>query len=249
MMFAHIALFRKVWARPSAPGRVDQILYPYYQKDIAKGRITREKAKEILAAFCIKLCETVPPHPEIADKTLGGLPSYQVITVGGVDDQGNDATNELSYILLELMDELRMRQPNFHVRIHANTPKDFYDEVIRINTGTGGAPAMFNDEIIIKTMASAGYSLTDARNYVAIGCVEPTAQGKTLGSTDAAIINLPLALEMALNQGKSFGSRLRIGAKTKPVSQMASMADISKAYEKQVKHQMDKLLFDLQTIE
>lgn len=249
MMFAHIALFQESMGETVCPGRVDQILYPYYQKDIAEGHITREKAKEILAAFCIKLCETVPPHPEIADKTLGGLPSYQVITIGGVDDQGNDATNELSYILLELMDELRMRQPNFHVRIHANTPKDFYDEVIRINTGTGGAPAMFNDEIIIKTMTSAGYSLADARDYVAIGCVEPTAQGKTLGSTDAAIINLPLALEMALNQGKSFGSRLRIGAKTKPVSQMASMADIRKAYEKQVKHQMDKLLFDLQTIE
>ena len=249
MLFAHIALFQESLGESLCPGRIDQILFPYYQKDIADGRITREKAKEILAAFCIKLCETVPAHPDIVTKTLGGLPSYQVVTVGGVNEDGQDATNELSYILLELMDELRMRQPNFHVRIHDNTPKNFYDEVIRINTGTGGAPAMYNDEIIIKTMRSAGYTLADARNYVAIGCVEPTSQGKTLGSTDAAIINLPLALEMALNQGIFFGSRLRTGAKTPPVSKMTSMDDVKAAYEIQVRHQMNKLIFDLQAIE
>ncbi|MEZ4579082.1 MAG: pyruvate formate lyase family protein [Desulfobacterales bacterium] len=248
MLLAHIALFQESLGESLCPGRIDQILFPYYQKDIDNGRITRENAKEILAAFCIKLCETVPAHPEIVNKTLGGLPSYQVVTVGGVNEEDR-TPNELSYILLELMDELRMRQPNFHVRLHENTPNDFYDEVIRINTGTGGAPAMYNDQIIIKTMCSAGYTLADARNYVAIGCVEPTSQGKTLGSTDAAIINLPLALEMALNQGKSFGSRLRIGAKTPPVSKMTSMDDVKAAYEIQVRHQMNKLIFELQAIE
>lgn len=80
-----------------------------------------------------------------------------------------------------------MRQPNFHVRIHKNTPKAFYDEVIRINFGPGSAPAMYNDETIIESMTDIGYSLEDARNYVAIGCVEPTAPGKTLASTDAAM--------------------------------------------------------------
>lgn len=253
MMFAHIAIFQESLGEAICPGRMDQILYPYYQKDINEGRISRTQAKEILAAFCIKTCETVPAWPDILDKTMNGLPSYQVVTVGGVDRDGNDATNEVSYIFLELMDELRMRQPNFHVRLHRNTPKKFHDDVIRITTGCGSAPAMYNDEIIIKTMVSNGYSIKDARDYVAIGCVEPTSQGKTLGSTDAAIINLPLALEMALNEGRPFhsikGSIFRFGAKTRPVSEMKSMVDVRGAYEKQVKHQMNKLHYDLQAIE
>jgi formate C-acetyltransferase len=135
--------------------------------------------------------------------TLGGLTSWEVVTIGGQDSEGNDATNELSFILLELADELRMRQPSFHVRLHENTPKAFYDEVIRVNFGPGSAPAMYNDETIIESMMNVGYSLEDARDYVAIGCVEPTAPGKTLGSTDAGMYNMALALEMALNEGAS----------------------------------------------
>ena len=249
MMFAHIALFQESMGETICPGRMDQILSPYYQKDVSEGRLTRSRAKEILAAFCIKLCETVPVFPDILTRTLGGLPSYQVVTVGGMDENGSDATNELSYIFLEIMDELRMRQPNFHIRIHDNTPEPFYDEVIRINTGCGSAPALYHDETVIKTMTGAGYALADARNYVAIGCVEPTAQGKTLGSTDAAIINLPLALELALNRGRRFGSWRRIGAKTPPVSAMKTMADVSTAYQQQLRHQLNKLIGDLKAVE
>ncbi len=249
MLLAHIALFQESMGETICPGRLDQILFPYYQKDMREGRITRDHAREILAAFCIKLCETVPVFPDILTKTLGGLPSYQVVTVGGVDENGNDSTNALSYILLEIMDELRMRQPNFHVRIHDNTPKDFYDAVIRINTGDGSAPAMYNDTIIIETMVKAGYLLADARNYVAIGCVEPTAQGKTLGSTDAAIINMPLALELALNEGRRFGWLYRSGAKTPPVVDMTSMDEVTAAYQHQLRHQLGKLMADLQAVE
>lgn len=249
MLLAHIALFQESMGETICPGRIDQILLPYYLNDIAEGRITRDQAKEILTAFCIKLCETVPVFPDILTRTLGGLPSYQVVTVGGVDEAGADATNALSYILLEIMDELRMRQPNFHIRIHDNTPKDFYDEVIRINTGPGSAPALYNDAIIIETMLKAGYSLADARNYVAIGCVEPTAQGKTLGSTDAAIINMPLALELALNKGRRFGALHRTGAKTPPAADMRSIDDVAAAYQHQLRHQLGKLFFDLQAVE
>ncbi|MFP4446757.1 MAG: pyruvate formate lyase family protein, partial [Desulfosudaceae bacterium] len=249
MLLAHIALFQESMGETICPGRIDQILFPFYQKDIAEGRLTRSAAKEILAAFCIKLSETVPVFPDILTRTLGGLPSYQVVTVGGVKEDGADATNDLSYLLLEIMDELRLRQPNFHIRLHENTPKEFHDTVIRLHTSHGSAPALYNDPVIIETMLKAGYSLADARNYVAIGCVEPTAQGKTLGSTDAAIINLPLALEMALNKGRRFGARRRTGAKTPPVSRMRSMEEMTTAYQTQLRHQLRKLLADLQAVE
>ena len=249
MTLAHISIFMETFGETTCPGRIDQFLNPFFEKDVAEGRIDRAKAKEILGAFCVKLCETIPMHDDTATRTLGGLTSWEVVTIGGQDKDGNDATNELSFVLLELADELRMRQPNFHVRIHKNTPKAFYDEVIRINFGPGSAPAMYNDETIIESMTDIGYSLEDARNYVAIGCVEPTAPGKTLASTDAAMYNMPLAVEMALNEGRQFGKRKRIGAKTKSVSEMKSMADVVAAYDIQVKHQLKKLRGDLEAVE
>lgn len=249
MFLAHTALFQESMGETICPGRLDQTLYPYYQQDLATGKLSREKAKAILSAYCVKLCETVPVFPEILTKTLGGLPSYQVVTIGGVDERGNDAQNAVSDIFLEIMDALRMRQPNFHIRLHDQSPRDFYDRVIQISSETGAAPALYHDEAIIETMTKAGYRLEDARNYVAIGCVEPTAQGKTLGSTDAAIINIPLALELALNGGRRFGSRRRIGAKSMPVSTMTSMADVTAAYQRQLRHQIEKAATELKAIE
>lgn len=249
MTLAHISIFMETFGETTCPGRIDQFLNPYYEKDLEKGLITSAEAKEILGAFCVKLCETIPMHGDTGTRTLGGLTSWEVVTIGGQDKDGNDATNELSFMLLELADELRMRQPNFHVRIHENTPKAFYDEVIRINFGAGSAPAMYNDELIIESMINVGYSLEDARNYVAIGCVEPTAPGKTLASTDAAMYNMPLAVEMALNEGKQFGSRKQIGAKTPPVSEMKTMEDFVNAYDTQVMHQLTKLRRDLEAVE
>lgn len=249
MTLAHIAIFQETFGETTCPGRIDQFLNPYYESDLAEGKITRADAKEILGAFCVKLCETIPMHSAVATSTLGGLTSWEVVTIGGQDRDGNDATNELSFVLLELADELRMRQPNFHVRIHENTPKAFYEEVIRINFGAGSAPAMYNDETIIESMLNVGYSLEDARNYVAIGCVEPTSPGKTLGSTDAGMYNMPLAVELALNEGRQFNSSKQIGAKTRPVSEMRSMDDVVEAYDIQVKHQLGKLRRDLEAIE
>lgn len=249
MTLTHIAIFQETIGETTCPGRVDQFLNSYYEEDLAAGRISRQEAKDILGAFCVKLCETIPMYSDELTSMLGGLTSWEVVTIGGQDSEGNDATNELSFILLELADELRMRQPNFHVRLHENTPKAFYDEVIRVNFGPGSAPAMYNDETIIESMMNVGYSLEDARDYVAIGCVEPTAPGKTLGSTDAGMYNMALALEMALNEGCQFGSDRQIGVKTPPVSSMKSMDDVLDAYKVQVKHQLGKLHADLQKCE
>jgi len=225
MTLTHIAIFQETIGETTCPGRVDQFLNSYYEEDLAAGRISRQEAKDILGAFCVKLCETIPMYSDELTSMLGGLTSWEVVTIGGQDSEGNDATNELSFILLELADELRMRQPNFHVRLHENTPKAFYDEVIRVNFGPGSAPAMYNDE------------------------TKPTAPGKTLGSTDAGMYNMALALEMALNEGCQFGSDRQIGVKTPPVSSMKSMDDVLDAYKVQVKHQLGKLHADLQKCE
>ncbi len=231
------------------PGRVDQLLSPYYRRDLAAARITPEQARELLAAFSIKLCETIPVFSQALTRVFEGMPSWQVVTIGGMDKDGNDATNELSYMLIDIANELRMRQPNFHARLHAGSPDKFKKLIYTALAGGSNTPSLFNDDVIIPTMTGVGYDIRDARDYVAIGCVEPTAPGKTLGSTDAAMVNVPLAMELALNQGRCFGSRLRIGAKTLPVEQMQSMDDVTVAFVTQLNHMVGRMIKDLQCVE
>jgi formate C-acetyltransferase len=249
LFFLHIAIFQESMGETVCPGRVDQLLYPYYQRDREPGQITPEQARELLAAFSIKLCETIPVFSQNLTRVFEGMPSWQVVTIGGIDRNGNDATNELSYMLIDIANDLRMRQPNFHARLHEGTPGEFKKLIYGVLAGGSNTPSLFNDDVIIPTMTGVGYDIRDARDYVAIGCVEPTAPGKTLGSTDAAMVNVPLAMELALNQGKCFGSLLRIGAKTLPAEQMKSMDDVTAAFVMQLNHMVGRMIKDLQCIE
>ena len=249
LFLLHVALFQEYIGETICPGRVDQILYPYYRRDLETGRITPDEARELLAAFCIKLCETIPVHSQSITNMAGGMTSWQVITMGGTDREGRDATNELSYMLLGIANELRMRQPNFHARMHKGSPPEFVKKIYTALADGSNSPALFNDEIIIPTMTSVGYDLDDARDYTAIGCVEPTAPGKTLGSTDAAILNVPLAMEYALNQGRRFGSWLRTGLKTPPVEEMKTMDDVAATFVKQLELLICRMISDLNAID
>lgn len=248
LFFLHIALFQEYIGETICPGRVDQMLYPYYQRDLEAGIITSEEARELLAAFCIKLCETIPVLSKSITNMAGGMTSWQVVTMGGTDRNGQDATNDLSYMFLSIADELRMRQPNFHARIHAETPADFMQSIFTSLAKGSSSPSLFNDEIIVPTMINAGYDPDDARDYVAIGCVEPTAPGKTIGSTDASILNVPLAIEYALNRGRRFNSMLRTGAKTAPIEEMQTMDDVTAAFTKQLEYLVGRMVSDLNAV-
>ena len=249
IFFLHIAIFQESMGETICPGRIDQILYPYYQSDLKAGRITPERARELLAVFCIKLCETIPVFSQAITNLAGGMPSWQVITMGGTDRDGNDATNELSYMLVDIASELRMRQPNFHARIHKGSPEEFKKAIYTVLADGSNSPALFNDEVIVPAMTGVGYDIHDARDYVAIGCVEPTAPGKTLGSTDAAILNVPLAMELALNEGRRFGSLLRSGTQTMPLMKMQTMDDVAAAFVTQLEYLIGRLIGDLKIIE
>ncbi|MFQ5650108.1 MAG: pyruvate formate lyase family protein [bacterium] len=249
LFLAQIAINLESLDNGICPGRMDQHLLPYYEKDIANGLLTRAEAKELIAAFSIKMSELIPAFSRRLTRFHGGLLSGQVVTVGGVDSEGKDATNEISYIFLEVMDELRLRQPNYHARIHTNSPGAYLDKINQILAAGGNSPALYNDDIIIETLCKQGYTIEDARNYTGIGCVEPVSQGKSFASTDAALFNVPIMLELALNEGKRFGSLIRSGAKTVPVAKMASMADVVHAFEAQLRFRISQLIADLQAVE
>jgi len=179
----------------------------------------------------------------------GGMFNGQVVTVGGVDESGNDAANELSDLLLEIMDELRMRQPNFHARVHRSSPEAYRHKINLILASGSGSPALYNDEVIIAALCRHGYKTADARNYTAVGCVEPVCQGKSFSSTDAALVNVPIMLELALNEGRRFGSFFRSGRKTKPATRMKSMEDVREAFEGQLNFFVKRLIGDLHLVE
>jgi formate C-acetyltransferase len=249
LFFAQIAINLESLDNSVCPGRMDQYLYPFYKKDVEGNILTREKAKELVSAFSIKMSEIIPVFSEYLTGIHGGMFNGQVVTVGGVGRDGKDATNELSYIFLEIMDELRMRQPNYHARIAEDSPVEYLNKINSMLASGSNSPALYNDRIIVNTMCEHGYAAEDARNYTGVGCVEPVSQGKSFSSTDAALMNVPIVLELALNQGKRFGSRLRSGLKTMPIEAMQSMEDVKSAFEKQLAFQLSKLIEDLQAIE
>jgi len=246
---AHTVIMTESLDNSIGLGRMDQFLYPYYERDINSGTLTREQAKDFIAAFSIKMCEIVPVFPQRVVNFHGGFYNAQVVTVGGMDKEGHDATNELSYIFLDVMNELRMREPNYHARLHANSPKDFKEKIITGLCSGSNTPALYNDEVIIETMCQNGYTLEDARNYCESGCVEPVCPGKSFASTNAAMVNVPINLELALNRGRRFNSLIRSGAKTMPVSKMKSMDDVKQAFRTQLRFQIKRLIDDIQPIE
>lgn len=249
IFLAQIAINLESLDEANSPGRMDYYLHPFYREDIKKGRLTPQTAGELVAAFCIKMSEIVPVFSQNITNFHGGMFNGQVVTVGGTDENGKDSSNELTHIFLDVMDRLRMRQPNFHARVHPGAPDRYMKKVYDVLSNGSNSPALYNDPVIVETMIKNGYSLEDARNYTGVGCVEPVSQGKSFASTDAALFNLPIILELALNRGKRFGSPFRRGIKTKPVSRMKSMEDVVHAFEIQLRYSIRRLIDDLRAVE
>jgi formate C-acetyltransferase len=195
------------------------------------------------------MAEIVPVFSHHLTRFHGGMFNGQVVTVGGTDTRGRDGTNELTYLFLEVMEELRLRQPNFHARVHKGAAEKYLNTIYTMLARGANSPALYNDEVIVETMVRHGYAREDALDYTAVGCVEPVCQGKSFSSTDAALFNVPIVLEMALNQGRRFNSPVRSGAKTKPVDRMEAMTDVTQAFEAQLAFMLGQLIDRLQAIE
>lgn len=247
--FAQIAITLESLDNGVSPGRLDQLLWPYYQRDVAAGTLTRERARELIAAFCVKLCEVIPVFSDATTRLHGGLMSGQAVTLGGVDAEGRDATNELSYVFLEVVDALRMRQPNLHVRLHRASPEAFTAQIAAMLCDGANTPALYNDDVIVDALVQRGCDEADALGFAICGCVEPVVPGATFGSTDAALFNLPIILELALNEGRRFSSWRRVGARTPPVAAMRSMDDVISAFETQLAHVVARMVGDLHAVE
>lgn len=241
----HIALLQEDFEQGMSFGRLDQFLIGLYRADLDDGRIDRQAAVELLASFELKTCETMPLYSERIGRYFSGNGVAQGITLGGTDPEGNDVTNELSGLFLEAYAHARTREPALHVRLHPRSPAWFVDRAVSVLQLGCGKPSFFGDDAVVRALESAGLSTPHARDYAVIGCVELASQGRTYNSSDAALLNLALCLELALNQGYRFRSPklpgFRLGARTKPASDMHTFDDLIDALRAQVHDAADEM--------
>jgi len=230
-------------------GRMDQYLYPYYKRDLDAGRITPERARDLLLCFSAKATEHVFLLSEKVSQYHGGYLVVQAAIVGGTDREGKDVVNDLTYLLLDVMEESGLRDPNYQARVHPGAPEEYLKRVAAVAARGNGVPALFNDAAAVSALEAHGYPLGEARDYAVVGCVELALPGRSFFSTDAGLFNLPLCLELALNCGRRLGSRRRVGAATPDPAGFTSIDEVVESFREQVEYMAARMVRDLQVIE
>ncbi len=221
------------------PGRLDQHLFPFYQKEMAEGVLTREKAKELLQSFWIKF-NNHPSPPKVGVTALESntYTDFCLINLGGVKSDGTDAVNELSFLILDVIEEMRLLQPGSMVQISEKNPDTFVHRALKIIKTGFGQPSFFNTEAIVKELVNQGKAIEDARNGGASGCVEAGAFG-----TEAYILtgyfNLPKILELTLNNGIDPLTGKQMGLSTGNVTVFSSFDQLMEAFQKQLDYFAD----------
>ena len=216
-------------------GRIDQVLYPYYKADLETGDVTPAQARELLAMLFIKTNEIwnvleeafIPGGEGTEGKTT------QNVTVGGIGTDGEDATNDLSYIGLDAFADVSTAQPNFGVRLGSKAPAGLFLKAAEY-CKDGVLMHFFNDDAIVESLVSAGLTLEDARDYGVVGCLEPSAQGKTFGSTFAVQFNGIKCLEFALSNGIDNIFGYQSGVETGDPAGFTSFDEVWNAYSEQI---------------
>jgi formate C-acetyltransferase len=221
------------------PGRIDQNLYPFYERDLKEGKLTREKAKELLQAFWLKF-NNQPAVPKVGVTAEESFTynDFSKLNVGGLKIDGSDGVNELSYLILEVLDEMRTLQPNTAVLISDRNPDRFLIEALKVVGPGFGEPPLFNYDELVVRMLRQGKSLEDARTSGVSGCVESGAFGK-----EAYILtgyfNLPKILEITLNNGIDPRTGKKIGLETGDSREFKDFEDLWNAFVKQVRYFLD----------
>ena len=214
-----------------SPGRFDQYMYPYYKKDLDAGKITRERAQELLDCIWVKFNDINKVRDAASADGFAGYGMFQNLIVGGQDIHGMDATNDLSYMCIEAAMHVPLPQPSISIRVWNGSPEDLLIKAAALTRLGTGLPAYYNDEIIIPSIMARGLTLEDARDYCIIGCVEPQKAGKTDGWHDAAFFNMCRPMELVFSNGYDKGKK--IGPDTGDVNDMKTFEELYNAYKTQ----------------
>lgn len=220
-----------------SPGRLDQVLYKYYKNDIDSGILTVKDALEIVGCLWFKLNDNTNLVPETAEELFGGAGTVPAVTLGGVDENGEDAVNDLTYIMLRATELLKLRDPSVNARYHSGKNSEEYrDRVAEVIKNTKAVPAFHNDIADIQTLVNQGTKLEHARDYAIIGCVELASAGRSYDASSSIMFNLTSALELALYNGKRpVTGDERIGPETGEPSNFKAFDEFWKAFTTQLK--------------
>ncbi|MCH5177082.1 MAG: glycyl radical protein [Prevotellaceae bacterium] len=216
------------------PGHIDQHLYPFYQKGIADGTLTRDKAKELISCLWIKFNnQPAPPKVGVTALESGTYNDFTNINIGGVDRDGNSAANDISYMILEIQEELHELQPGLSIHIAENTPDDFLVEGLKVIRQGHGYPSIFNPDTYVQEMVRAGKSVEDAREGGCSGCIEVGAFGKEAYLL-TGYLNTPKILEITLNNGFDPISKKQLGLTTGDPRTFKTYEELYEAWHKQM---------------
>ena len=220
------------------PGRLDQSLYPLYKKQLEEGTVTQEEVYEMLQSFWVKFNNhPSPPKVGVTAEESNTYTDFCLINVGGVTEDGSDGVNEMSYILLDVIREMRLLQPSSMIQVSKKNPDRFIRAAVEIIKTGFGQPSVFNTDALVQEMLRAGKDVRDARNGGCSGCVETGAFG-----TEAYILtgyfNLPKILELTLNDGFDKRTGKQIGLKTGTATDYRTYEELFAAYKAQVQHFM-----------
>ena len=221
------------------PGRLDQHLYPFYKKGLEEGTLTPEKAKELLEAFWIKFNnQPAPPKVGVTAEESGTYTDFALINIGGLKPDGRDGVNELSYLILDVIEEMRLLQPSSMVQISAKNPDSLLLRALKIIRTGFGQPSIFNTDAIVQELVRQGKTVEDARKGGASGCVEAGAFGN-----EAYILtgyfNIPKVFEITLNNGVDPRTGQKIGLETGDPKNFKTFEELMQAFEKQMRYFID----------
>ena len=214
-------------------GRLDQLLYPFYKLDKETGKITYEEAKMLVSMLFVKVNEVLNVSNRMTAIYFTGFPQTINVIIGGVTADGKDAVNEMSYICLDADEAVALTQNDTVVRISEKTPDEFVVRAVEVAKALRGKVKFMSDEMCIKQLLSDGRNIRDAREYCITGCNNPTIPGKTF-DTPGGNINMPIFLELALNNGKRRLDGKLVGVETGDPCEFKSYEDVFDAYKKQV---------------
>ncbi len=221
------------------PGRLDQHLYPFYRRGLDEGTLTREQAGELLQCFWIKFNnQPAPPKVGVTAAESGTYTDFAQINSGGLKADGSDGVNEVTFLILDVVEEMRLVQPSASIQVSKKSPDRFIRRAARIIRTGFGQPSVFNSDLIVQELIRMGKSVADARNGGSSGCVEVGAFGK-----EAYILtgyfNLPKVLELTLNNGVDPQTGRQIGLPTGDAGQFGSFEQLFEAWRRQLDYLMD----------
>jgi formate C-acetyltransferase len=238
--FTHLGVITELNTWDSfSPGHLDQHLHPFYKKDLEDGSLTREQAEELLQCLWVKFNnQPAPPKVGVTAEESATYTDFANINLGGLRSDGSDGVNEASYLLLDVIDEIRLTQPSSNIQLSKKSPDRFLKRACEIIRKGWGQPSIFNADLVVEELVRQGKSIQDARSGGTSGCVETGCFGKEAYIL-TGYMNLPKILEVTVNNGIDPRTGKKIGLETGDPTQFTSFEELFDAFKRQLKHFVD----------